>query len=315
MPYLDRRLLQKGYRINLMRNTISPWIIFIKERFHPASHFLMITLFFIAHYLVADSLELIQLNLLQSLFLYVAVFLFFLKLRFYDEIKDYDLDVIINPTRPLPRGLLAIHDLKKAICVCIFFEIIIFSLCGISSFIAGVVSISYSLLMYKEFYIPRLIRPHLTTYAMTHTIVTILLSLTIFSSLTSIALDNLNINLFYFSFMSWFLFNIFEFGRKIFLIEEERNQVESYSKVFSKPGAILLVISQAILASYCVYKFMLQNNMYTYVVLSLTLALLILSSIYFLISKSNLSAKIYRGYSSGYIVLNYLFIIINYILY
>jgi len=298
-----------------MNLRLADWLQFIKERFDPLSHILMISLFFIAHYLVTKSSNLLTLGNLQASLVFAGVFLFFLKLRFYDEIKDYELDVIINPTRPLPRGLLTTRDLKKAIILCIITEITVFALCGLNSLITALCAILYSLIMYKEFFIPKIIRPHLTTYAMSHTVVTILLSFTIFSSLTNTSILNLNQSFIYFSLMSWFLFNIFEFGRKIFNEEEERDQVESYSKVFSRTGACILVLSQVLLASFCAKQFMIENDLYTLTVLMTTTLLMLIFSIYFLIKQSPLSAKLYRGYSSGYIVLNYLFIIINYLIY
>ena len=67
--------------------------------------------------------------------------------------------------------------------------------------------------MYKEFFIPNLIRPLLTTYAMSHTIVTGLFSIALLAALSQTMLD-LPVEAYYFALANWGLFNVFEFSRK-----------------------------------------------------------------------------------------------------
>ena len=49
--------------------------------------------------------------------------------------------------------------------------------------------------------------------------------------------------------MYWCIFNLFEFARKTFAPSEERQGVESYSSLFGIAGAVILSISQALVAA------------------------------------------------------------------
>src|SRR5690606_26663462 len=96
------------------------WVIFIWERFNPPSHFLMIALFTMGTATLADVT-----STTSIIFGMILATLFFLRLRLFDEIKDYESDISINPTRPLPRGLLSIFDLKIALVALLICEAVI----------------------------------------------------------------------------------------------------------------------------------------------------------------------------------------------
>lgn len=288
-------------------NDFSRFKTFVHERFDPLSHFVMLALFLGAHTMMArfwtTSLHLPPIN--QGL-LYLGVVVFFFKLRLYDEVKDYQTDLKINPTRPLPRGLVSLTEVKRGILSCLILEWILFIQAGVSATVAIAVASGYSLLMYREFFIGDLIRPHLTTYATTHTVVTLLLSLAIFAGLTGLWPWALPLEAYLFSLMSWLLFNIFELGRKTYLRSEEKEQVESYSKVWTRPGAIVLVLAHAALATWLALKLeitVLQPWMQTY--LWGIVGLLGLSGLGVIFSSNGPWGKLYRGFSSFYIVLIY----------
>ncbi len=276
------------------------WWIFIKERFEPVSTLTMIVLFLAAHFAATGSND-----FLRGIPLLVGTTFFFFKLRLYDEIKDYETDIEINPTRPMPRGLLKHKHLYRMIGACIFFELIAFSLVGIGSLISITAAILYSLFMYKEFFIGKYIRPHLTTYAMSHTVVTVLLGTSIISGVKGVSPWELTGSDFWFVLNNWFMFNIFEFGRKTYLSSEERENVESYSKIFSRFGAVGLVLMQALLSTYCIWQMEISNfAMKTFIVVTIAIIALI-GSIYALYNKG-IWGKVYRAYSSGHIVVFYI---------
>lgn len=293
---------------------LSKWWEFTSERFEPLSHFFMIALFFGAHYLVADASKYVILEPIHLLWVTLGTAAFFMKLRFYDEIKDFETDVTFNPTRPLPRGLLQHFDMKKGIEHCIILEIIFFTSCGMPGFVAILMAIGYSLLMYREFFIGEKIRPHLTTYATSHTVVTIFLSLAIFSALSRYYPWNHEPDFYYFSLMSWLLFNIFELGRKIYQPCEEREGVPTYSNIWGKFGAFMLIFVHAVIVA--VLSLLISTVdfffMQAYQIFSLSV-LLIVSGMY-LIGSKPLTGKIFRRFSEVYIVLIYAGMIANYVL-
>lgn len=292
------------------------WIQFTKERFHPLSHIIMIVVFIAAHILVAKSTHEFTFSFLNAILLLIGVTAFYFKLRLYDEVKDYELDVVINKTRPLPRGLLTHKDMYRGMLACIVIELVTFSLQGLNSSISIILAITYSLIMYKEFFIADKIRPYLTTYALVHTIVTSILSIAIFSFLTRLSIIEVATNPVYLSFAlsNWLLFNIFEFGRKTFATSEERENVDTYSSLFGRTGAVILVASQAVLASYLALNLTGANQLVLLWALGILLAATLILSLNYVLTNTSIGAKRYRNFSSAYIVIFYLILIIAHLL-
>lgn len=229
---------------------------------------------------------------------------FFFRMRLFDEIKDYEVDLKVNPTRPLARGILSITQVKKALIALILFELIIAGGLGLSPFLIHAIAIGYSLLMYEEFFIGEILRPHLTTYAVTHTFVSTLLGLSSAIAMTGIEATNLSPAVFIFFLMNWAFFNLFEFARKTFAPSEERSHVPSYSNIFGCVGALGLSFSQAILGVGVIY-FLYPHRA---IVVAL-LFYLLLSSIY-VIRKSDKAARFFRNISGAYLLLHYIFLIV-----
>ncbi|OFZ12766.1 MAG: hypothetical protein A2X86_15460 [Bdellovibrionales bacterium GWA2_49_15] len=278
---------------------------FIKERFDPASHSVMIVLFVAGHVAYLRVHSPLDFGAAVVVGAMVLTTLFFLKLRCYDEIKDYQTDLTFNPTRPLPRGLVKHRDLYLMIAVLIFAEIFLTAILAVRALPFFLLVIAYSLLMYKEFFIGRIIRPHLTTYAMSHTVVTVGLSL----SLLAIFAGQLTLNPsdLYFALSSWTLFNLFEFGRKTYGTTEERDGVATYSNIWGRLGAVLLSLSQAVLSS-ILLLLALGPGLPSYLAPFLWFLPILLLTLgaYYLLADSPKSARLFRAMSSGYIILIYL---------
>ena len=246
-------------------------------------------------------------EILPKLYASFLAFLFFLRLRLFDEIKDYELDIIINPTRPLPRGLLSITDLKCGIIICTVTEYLFINSFLYESFRFWLLATIWSFFMYKEFFIPSLIKPHLTTYATTHTFVTLPLTLCLICGMNENA--TIQKNDLYVALGAWFVFNIFELGRKTFTKKEEKSEIESYSKIWGQSGAVILVLAHSLLAT---FAFIHAYPFFT-TTLPLYLPTIILSicGIYFLFSKNSKRGSIYRLSSSIYIIFIYLLLTIS----
>jgi 4-hydroxybenzoate polyprenyltransferase len=267
----------------------------------------MIFAFFGAHYAVSLNFQkqdkaLNLENLLYLTPLFAAIFLFFLKLRLFDEVKDIESDAINHPERPLPRGILRKEDILRATLIIMIMEIALFSLYGLSALASSVIAVIYSLVMYKEFFLKKWLRSHLTIYAVTHTFVVVFISIAIFSSLLNKPITRIPTDLIYFSFAGWFLFNIFEFGRKTFSWQEEKKGIASYSKNFGKYGAVLLVLAMAALSILFI------DRATTFIGNSFLLLWLGLTGIagllYIIVDRPPL-ARVYRFITSLYIILTY----------
>lgn len=286
---------------------VKKWLIFIWERFPPYTYIPFLFLYFIAH--IIFSLGKNNYSLFTLLILYLATLIFFFKLRLYDEVKDFESDLKIYPNRPLSRGLLNHSSIYIGIFTCIIFEVIIFAMFGLVGLSAIIIPVIYSLIMFKEFFVRKWIRSHLTLYAITHTFVSSLFSLALLSTIQSTYIWDLSFNSYLFALLSWCLFNIFEFGRKTFITSEEKRNIDSYSKIYGRLGASLLVISMALCSYFLISS--IQSNQLTALLLSVLLGLLSITALLFIILNKQPLGKIYRGLSSAFIALVYLIFIIT----
>jgi hypothetical protein len=284
---------------------ITRWLTFTRERFEPVSHLLMVGLFFAGHLVfLRNSAELDSAPSITSICaLGFFALAFFFKLRLYDEIKDFSSDVVLNPNRPLPRRLVTLGEVQAAIVLCLMLEGAIVFLFGSSALTAWLVAAGYSLLMFREFFIPHLIRPHLTTYAVSHTIVCALLTLTLLAALSGRSFSEVPLTYLIFAVNSWALFNVFEFGRKTFSSQEERAEVPSYSNIFGRGGSVALTLSQALI-SIVALRALTSSGLHLAFGLFCT-SLLGALGIGYAVQNTPQSAKLYRTFSSIYIVLIY----------
>ncbi len=272
------------------------WWIFLKERFPLQTHLPMIVLFVGAHAALAGSVRGIQ-----SLILGVVLLLFFFRMRLFDEIKDYTVDLNLHPERPLPRGVLQVIQVKRAIVICLILEIFLVAL-NVKMIPVLLVAQGYSLLMYKEFFIGRWLRSHLTTYAVTHTVVVVFLSLLVSCFFQNLLPWELSIREVLLAISCWGIFNVFEFGRKTYATSEELLGVASYSKVWGHAGAFALNLSQALLGLWAMgYAFPFTPEMWL-CGLGIVVAL-VLTGIFYLLSDTPVASKVYRGMSGLSIML------------
>ncbi|KHD87766.1 MAG: manganese transporter permease [Bdellovibrio sp. ArHS] len=279
------------------------WWILIKERFSPASYVPMIFLFTGANGLFFASAQGQPWNWGRFVLVFLLLLSFFFRMRLFDEIKDYEVDVKVNPTRPLARGILTVSQVKVALLVLIVFEVVLASSLGLFCLLIHAAAMGYSLLMYEEFFVGDVLRPHLTTYAVTHTFVSVLLGLSSGVAMTNMNPQELSPKLLLFVFMNWAFFNLFEFARKTFASAEERPHVPSYSNIFSDKGAWALSLSQAILGVGVVY-YLLPHWIWP---ASLT-AYIVLSSVY-IIKKTTPAAQFFRAISGVYLLFHYALVI------
>lgn len=283
------------------------WSWFIKERFNPLLYTGMGVIFLGAHYSLylnfIDKEVFLSLSTVFYLMpIALATLLFFFKLRLLDEVKDRESDILHHPERPLPRKLLSEGEVTQSAFIIMVVEIFLFSLYGFPAFLGALVVVGYSLVMYKEFFIKDWLRSHLTTYAVTHTFVVVFLSLAIFVALFGGSFRGIPKEIFYFCFASWFVFNIFEFGRKTFATSEEQVGVDSYSKIFGKFGAVLLVLAMAGLGNLLIGE---STSLFVIKTLFMGSILLVIFGLLYVTSDNLNSAKIYRILTSVYIIFVY----------
>jgi len=91
---------------------VKRWWVFIQERFAPVEHLSMVFFLTLGNSAMACYLMGVEWQVPAFLVSYLVAMLFYFRLRCFDEIKDYDVDLKINPTRPLARGVLTVPQVK-----------------------------------------------------------------------------------------------------------------------------------------------------------------------------------------------------------
>jgi 4-hydroxybenzoate polyprenyltransferase len=105
----------------------------------------------------------------------LGIFLFLFLTRLMDERKDLEKDTVAHPTRPLPRGLIAVAEVERAIPLG---TVALFALAGVFALVAdwraGVlyaISVAWLWLMYREFYVGEALGKMPMAYALSHQVV------------------------------------------------------------------------------------------------------------------------------------------------
>lgn len=267
-----------------MLKFIKRWWIFSKERFPLLRHVLLIVFYVSANALVAfNSASLNAVMTYKEALCVIAVLFIFFHLRIFDEIKDYKNDLVVHKDRPLARGLIKVSEAKQVAAVLIILELCLAIMINKAAFIAALCTVIYSLIMYKEFFIGKWLRPKMATYALAHTLVSCWMSVFIFSAVTNLNFWGIPKTYGIFVLVNWMIFNIFEFSRKTFGKEEEEELVESYSKRLGPIRAALNVVIMATVAMYVAYKL---GNIFN-------LSLLFTASMYLLYGLTLIAAGLY----------------------
>ncbi len=167
------------------------WTLYLKERF-PIGTYLFLSL----GLALSGLLLSLDLNLnredryWQGLVVStLGLMVFFGELRLMDELKDYSKDLVAHPSRPLPRGILKITEVRRTILIVFFFMIVFAIFVSLfQSLLAGLfylVVTLYLWLMYKEFYSGKWLSDFPLFYAFTHQIILIPICLFVVAVQTS----------------------------------------------------------------------------------------------------------------------------------
>jgi 4-hydroxybenzoate polyprenyltransferase len=172
----------------------------------------------------------------------ISLFLFGLILRLMDELKDRDIDRELFSHRPFPSGRVLESDIKVSLLATMALFLLINSWMGIT-FLMALILLGYSLLMFRFFFIPRILRQYLLLALVTHNPVvalTLLYVVAVFAFGQGLAPSEVHwpptILLIV---MFWAMLFAWEVARKIRSPKEE-NAYVTYSRILGLPGAVLL---------------------------------------------------------------------------
>jgi 4-hydroxybenzoate polyprenyltransferase len=169
---------------------------------------------------------------------FITAFFFFLQLRVADEFKDAEDDARYRPYRPVPRGLVTLHELAH---VALFGAVIQAALAlwlapGLLPFLLLVWV--YLGLMSKEFFARHWLRAHPVAYLLSHMLILPLIDLYGTACdwrVTGVAAPT---GLFLLLAASFCNGTVLEIGRKIRAPKDEESGVETYSALWGRRRAV-----------------------------------------------------------------------------
>lgn len=141
---------------------------YVGERFPPVEYGTACVLFFLAAYLAASTLMRHQPNGPAVAVGLATVVLVFFHLRLMDEVKDAEHDAAHFPDRPVPRGLIALGEIRALIAITIAIELVANAALSPAALAAYLAVLAFTLLMYREFFVGEQLRSNFLVYTLVH---------------------------------------------------------------------------------------------------------------------------------------------------
>ena len=251
--------------------------------------------------------------------LFIIIFMFFFQLRITDEFKDYEEDLKYRPYRPVQRGVISLKALGKIGIATIIIQIILAHVINPKLIYFMLLVWFYMFLMTKEFFIKNWLTERILIYALSHVVIMIFITLVIVKGtgyiLESHFLETLYLSVekygknIFIGLIPLFALNylngiVLEIGRKTRRTDEEEHGVQTYSKLWGKKKAVV-ILSLLFAVEYFLVILGLSYTYEKYFLFSgLVLLIILIISIYFMIKflKKDLSGKIVESISGLWIV-------------
>lgn len=223
-----------------LRHDLSRWWTYQRERFPLHQHGPLVALLSIAAVSYAAILTGTSVQPTAVAGAFVVGLTSFLLLRIADEVKDADLDAQYRPHRPVPRGLVSLDELTtlgawllpvQAVAALLMDPILLLPL---------LVVWGYGALMSVEFFAADWLRRHPTVYLLSHAVIVPLIDglLAAFQIAQTPGLAK-PAGLAWLLAASLFGSLTFEIGRKMRAPENEQPGVDTYTKMWGRPRALI----------------------------------------------------------------------------
>lgn len=231
----------------------SPWrariAAYLGERFPLVAHGILILSYYSSNQFLAEVLTRPNSPLVYSIGSILGaatVFCIFFHLRVFDEHKDYEKDCLHYPHRVLQSGTISLRDLRLLGAIAIGIEILFAAIWlptgKPAALIALGVAMIWSLLMLKEFFVPKWLNRHFLIYAASHMMIMPLLAMVVFSFTTGEYFWHAPAWYVVYAFVGFFVTLNWEISRKIRAPEQEIEGVDSYTQIFGTYGAAYAVL-------------------------------------------------------------------------
>jgi 4-hydroxybenzoate polyprenyltransferase len=284
---------------------------YLKERFPPAGHGLLIVSYYSCNQFLAQALTRpgepmsYSLSTLVGALTLLAVFF---HLRVFDEHKDYEEDCRHHPGRVLQRGLITLGHLKILGGLAIAFELgaalVWAAFVSPAPLVAVATALTFSLLMLKEFFFGRVLRQHFLLYATLHMLVMPLLAMIVYSYTTNRYLWEASPWYWFYAFVGFFVTFNWEISRKIRAPQDEREGLQTYTKIFGTYGAAYAVLAVRLIdtAMVAVVGYHLGLPWWFYAVLIALYGVCLVGFIQYRVNTTRTTAKRMETYAGMYII-------------
>lgn len=193
-------------------------------------------------------------GLLSIVVAVLVLFGLFFQLRVADEHKDNEEDTRYRPERPVPRGLVTLAELRTVAIMVGVFQLMLSALLG--WMLVGLLLLvwAWMAVMTKEFFVPEALKRRPLLYLVSHMMVMPLIDLYAtacdWGPAGVEAHDGFGLTLGAFLLLSLVNGSAIEIARKSWAPEQEREGVETYSKLWSpeRAGVVLMAVLLAGLA-------------------------------------------------------------------
>ena len=251
--------------------------------------------------------------------LFIIIFMFFFQLRITDEFKDYEEDLKYRSYRPVQRGVISLKTLRKIGIATVIVQIILAHIINPKLIYFILLVWVYMFLMTKEFFIKNWLTEKILIYALSHVVIMIFITLVIvkgtgyilqdhFSETLYLLLEKYEKNIFI-GLIPLFALNylngiVLEIARKTRRADEEEHGVQTYSKLWGRKKAVI-ILSLLFIIEYLLVILGLTHTYKEYFFFGgLTLLVILIVSIYFMVKflKKDLSGKIVETVSGLWII-------------
>ena len=249
--------------------------------------------------------------------LFIIIFMFFFQLRITDEFKDYEEDLKYRAYRPVQRGIISLKTLGKIGIATVIIQIIFAHAINPKIIYYMMLVWIYMFFMAKEFFIKKWLTKRILIYALSHVVILVFITLVIVEATQYIVPKNI----FDVFILQWYKHNIdfaliplfalnylngivLEIGRKTRKNDEEEHGVQTYSKLWGRKKAVI-ILSLLFIIEYFFVILGLAHTYEKYFLFSgLILLVILIVSIYFMVKflKQDLSGKIVEAVSGLWII-------------
>jgi len=162
-------------------------------------------------------------------------------LRLMDELKDSQLDQKLFPERPVPSGRVTLTDIRVTLWAAAALFLLLHANAG-AAFVSAVLLVTYSLFMFRYFFLPSRWKALLLVNLATHNPVVAVLLLhyvVLFALQYGIPFGLLRVEILVVLGMYWALLLSWELSRKVRYPEEE-TEYQTYSRIFGPFKAVVV---------------------------------------------------------------------------